>query len=127
MALHVYRGQLDLDKLRQWLTSMHLMKPWQAFGYLMVEQLGLPEAEMPFYDASCLRTAQRLYCNVMEVGNFGRNSRFKQRRPKRKWLRKLHSFLGIFADFFYRVRVFPSVAFKELGDSLRQLRRKVLK
>lgn len=118
MALHAYYGYLDHEKLRQWLNEMHLMKPWQAFGYLMVERLGLSEAEMPFYDDQCRHTAQRLYRNVMEVGNFSRNSRFKQRHPKNKLMRKLHSFIGIFVDFFYRVRVFPSAAFSELRASL---------
>ena len=127
LALHAYHGQLDLDKLKQWLGSMHLLKPWQAFGYLMVEQLGLPEAEMPFYDTQCRRTAQRLYHKVMEVGNFKRHSRFKQRRPKSKLMRWMHSFFGIFVDFFYRVRVFPSVAFREMGSSLRQMFGKVRK
>ena len=127
MTLHVYHGQLDLDKLRQWLDAMQLMKPWQAFGYLMVEQLGLPEAEMPFYDASCRRTAQRLYRNVMEVGNFSRNSKFKQRRPKNGLLRKIHSFIGIFVDFFYRVRIFPAVALKEMRASFGQVLGKVIK
>ena len=125
MALHAYHGQLDLDKLKQWFDSMHLTKPWQAFGYLMVEQLGLPKAEMPFYDAQCQRTAQRLYRKVMEVGNFGRNSRFKQRRPKSRLMKIIHSFIGIFVDFFYRVRVFPSVAFREIWSSLRQMFGKV--
>ena len=121
LALHAYHGQLDLDKLKQWLGSMRLMKPWQAFGYLMVEQLGLPEVEMPFFDAQCRRTAQRLYHKVMEVGNFKRHSGFKQCRPKSRLMRWMHSFFGIFVDFFYRVRVFPSVAFREMGSSLRQM------
>ena len=121
MTLHAYHGQRDLDKLGQWLSAMHLMRPWQAFGCLMVEQLGLPEAEMPFYDTSCRRTAQRLYRNVMETGNFSRNTKFKQRRPKGKLFRKIHSFLCIFVDFFYRFRVFPSVAFREMRASLRQV------
>ena len=120
LTLHTYHGQIDLDKLRQWLTAMHLMRPWQAFGCLMVEQIGLPEMEMPYYDASCRRTAQRLYRNVMEMGNFSRNSKFKQRHPKRKLFRKLHSFLGVFVDFIYRFRVFPSVAYREMRVSLKQ-------
>ena len=119
MALHAYHGQLDLEGLRQWLADMHLMKPWQAFGYLMVHQLGLPEAELPFYEARCRRTAQRLCRMVMEEGNFKRYSRFKQRRPKNKLMRKLHSFIGIFVDFFHHVRVFPSSAFMEMRASLR--------
>lgn len=119
VALHAYRDQLDLDKINKWLTAMHLMKPWKAFGYLMVDYLGLSKNEVPFYDASCRRTAQRLYQNVMEAGNFSRNSRFKLRRPKNKLVRKFHSFLGVFVDFFYRVRVFPSEAFREMFSSFR--------
>lgn len=125
VALHAYHGQLDLEKLRLWLTDMHLMKPWQAFGYLMVEQLGLPEAELPFYDSGCRRTAQRLYRNVMEVGNFGRYSRFKQWRPKNKLLHKLHAFIGVFVDFVYRARVFPSAAFREMCVALRGAMKKM--
>lgn len=127
LALHTYRERLDFDKLRQWLISMHLMKPWQAFGYLMVEQLGLPEAEMPFYNASARHTAQRLYRNVMEAGNFSRNSKFRQLQPKNRIARKLHSFIGIFVDFFYRVRVFPSVAFHEMLVAFRLAWRKARK
>lgn len=119
MTLHAYHQQLDLNKLQRWLTTMHLMKPWQAFGCLMVEQLGLPEAEMPFHDASARPVAQRLYLNVMEVGNFSRNSKFKQHSPKNKLARKLHAFIGIFVDFFYRARVFPTVAFREMLASFR--------
>lgn len=118
-TLHTYHGQLDLDKLHQWLNAMHLTKPWKTFGFLMVDQLGLPKCEMPFYDASCRRSAQRLYRNVMEVGNFSRNSRFKQHRPKNKLTRKFHAFVGIFVDFFYRAHVFPSMAFREMLVSLR--------
>ena len=119
MTIHAYHHQLDLNKLERWLTSMHLMKPWHAFGCLMVEQLGLPETELPFYDASSRRTAQRLYSIVMEVGNFSRNSKFKQHSPKNGWTRKLHAFVDVFVDFFYRARVFPTVAFREMLASFR--------
>ena len=119
MTLHAYNGQFDLNKLRQWFTGMHLMKPWQAFGFLMVEHLGLPQDEMPFYDASCRRTAQKLYVTIMKVGNFRRNNQFKRRQPKNKYVHKIHTFMGVFVDFFYRARVFPQVAFREMKISLK--------
>lgn len=119
MALHAYHGQLDLDKLRQWLKSMHLMKPWQTFGYLMVSRLGLPKAEMPFYDASCGRRAAKLHRFVMKEGNFKRANGFKRKKPKSRLWKKLHAFLAIFVDFFHRLGVFPSHAFREMGHALR--------
>lgn len=128
MALHAYRDSLDHERLRQWIVSMHLMQPWQAFGYLLVDCLGLPQEEMPFHDAGCRRTAKRLYRSVMEMGNFKRRSWFKAKAPKRRFWHKIHSFIGVFVDFFYRARVFPKAAFREMctsfGAAIRKARKK---
>lgn len=120
MTLHVYHGQLDLDKLHKWLLSMHLMKPWQTFGFLLVDCLGLPEAEMPFYDATCRRKAKRLYHYIMKEGNFKRDRSFKFNRPRRRLWQKLHTLIGIFIDFFHVAGVFPAQAFREMRTNLRQ-------
>lgn len=120
MALHSYHGQLDVDKLRQWLNTMRVMKPWQTFGYLLVERLGLPEAEMPFYDASCQKRAQKLYRQIMKEGNFKRRSNsFKHKKPKHHFWHKTHAFICIFVDFFHRVGVFPAQAFHEMRNTMR--------
>lgn len=119
MALHTYHGQLDLDKLRQWLTDMHLMRPWQTFGYLLVDCLGLPQAEMPFYDAGCGSKAQRLYRQIMKEGNFKRANSFKHNKLKCRLWHKAHAFIGIFVDFYYRVSVFPMEAFRELCSEIK--------
>jgi len=118
MTLHAYHGQLDIEKLNRWLTDMHLMKPWQTFGYLWVNDLGLPETEMPFYDARCQRRAHKLYSCIMEEGNFRRKRSFKYNRPKRKLWQKLHAFICIFIDGFHTAKVFPDVAFREMRTAL---------
>ena len=119
MALHSYHSWLDLDKLGQWLGSMKLMKPWQTFGYLMVDRLGLPSAEMPFYDNTCRRKAERLYRQVMKEGNFNRVNSFKRKKPKRRFWHKTHAFLCVYVDFFHRMWVFPSHAFREMMISIK--------
>lgn len=113
MTLHAYYGQLDIDKLGRWLTSMYVMKPWQTFGYLLVDCLGLPQEELPFYDVSCKSRAQRLYRQIMKDGNFKRTNTFKRKKPKNRLWHKVHAFIGIFVDFFHCVGVFPSEAFRE--------------
>lgn len=119
LTLHAYHGALNLEKLHSWLVQMHLLKPWQAFGYLMVEQLGLPQSELPFYDARCRSTARRLYRRIMMTGNFRRQSHFKQSKPREGGIRhKMHSFGGIFVDFVYQAKVFPDAAFRELRKAL---------
>ena len=118
MGLHAYYGQLDLDKFRQWLGEMHLMQPWQTFGWLMVDRLGLPEVEMPFYDATCQRKARKLFRQIMKEGNFRRERKFKRRRPKRKLWQKWHSIVCVFIDFFRQAKVFPKQAVREFCTSL---------
>lgn len=119
MALHAYYGQLDLDKLYQWLVSMHLMQPWKTFGCLIATCLGLSETEIPFFDASYRRKSQKLYRRVMAEGNFRRPNRFKRRKPKNKLLHKLHAFVCIFIDFFHLAAVFPRQAFREMFTKMR--------
>ena len=120
VTLHAYHKQLDLDTLRRYFADMHLLKPWQAFGYLMVQCLGLPENEMPFYDPGMAATAQRLYHRLMEEGNFKRKRSFKRNKPKNLLGRKLHAFVGIFIDFFHLAKVFPASALRELRVALSQ-------
>ena len=118
VTLHAYHGQLNLDKLYQWINSMHLLIPWQTFGYLMVDYLGLPKDEMPFYKASCRRRAQKLFNRIMAEGNFRRPNHFEHSKPKREGMRKIHTFIGIFVKLFQIVTIFPDQAFREAYTSL---------
>jgi hypothetical protein len=118
MALHAYSGQLDLEKLREWLITMHLIQPWQTFGFLMVDCLGLPQTEMPFFDASCQSRARIVYKRVMKEGNFRRERSFRLNRPKKRLWQKIHAFICTFIDFFHLVGVFPRYAFHDLKTSL---------
>ena len=120
VTLHAYHEQLDTDKLHRWLTDMHLMQPWQTFGWLMVNELGLPEAEMPFFDASCRRRAHKLHRRIMEEGNFKRKSGFRQHKPRKAGLtRKVHALVLIFVDFFHIAKVFPDAAFRGMRVALK--------
>lgn len=128
IALHSYHNQLDIDKLYQWITSMHLLKPWQTFGYLLVNNLGLPETEMPFYEPLCSRRARILFSRVMAEGNFLRSNPFKRSKPKGRGMKKLHKFIGIFVNFFQLVIIFPGQAFRELSTAMMKgFRKKIQK
>lgn len=119
ITLHAYHDQLDTNKLYQWVASMHLLKPWQTFGNLLVDNLGLPKAEMPFYEPSCRRRTRKLFSRVMAEGNFRRTNRFKHNRPKGTGLKHLHSFIGIFVNFFQMAAIFPGQAFREMSTALK--------
>ena len=119
MALHAYHGQLDMDQLRQWIEAMHLMQPWQTFGCLMVDCLGMPIEELPFYNAKARRKAGKLFRLVMKEGNFKREQKFRGRMPKDRFWHRCQTLLRVFSDFFHLARVFPEQAFREMISSLR--------
>jgi hypothetical protein len=125
ITLHAYRSAseeglpFDVDKLRGWLASMHLMQPWQTFGWLMVNRLGLPETELPFYEPRCQRRALKLYNRVMGDGNFRRANHHKRSKPHGKIAQKVHTVVGIFTDFFQLATVFPQQALYGLFNALK--------
>ncbi len=120
MVLHTYHAQINENKLKEDLEAMHLMKPWQAFGCLLVQYLGLPASEMPFHNPKMRRTPRLVYEYIMEEGNFGRDETFKLKRPKGYLLRKAHALVCILRDFFRMYKIFPGVAFSEMKTSVRQ-------
>lgn len=119
LVLHAYHGQLDSEQLRRDLEALCLMRPWQTFGFLIVHQLGLPEAEMPFYEAKIRRRASKLYDRIMQEGNFQRKQTFKSRHPQNYVFKKMHTIICIFLDFWHTLQVFPEVAWKELCTSVK--------
>jgi hypothetical protein len=119
MTLHRYHNDLDTSKLRSWIMAMHMMESWQAFGWLMVNRLGLPEEEFPFYEPNCQKRALKLYDRVMAEGNFCRPNRFKHSKPKGRFAKKIHSFIGIFIDYHHLSAVFPSQAKHEMIITLK--------
>lgn len=70
-----YNDRINIDLLRERLKIMGLRKEWEAFAFLAVNTLGMPEAKMPLYTSSnCARRESDLILNrVFETGNFGVN------------------------------------------------------
>lgn len=71
MLLHDAYGKIDVSELGRELKSMHMLHGWQLFGYIAVNYLGLPEPEMPFYNAAKEKQAKDVWTKVLDGGNFG--------------------------------------------------------
>ena len=72
MFLHVRKDKIDRAKLKKIIGDMNLMTPWQAFGGVLVDKLGLPEDDFPFYDARRWGKVSKIMRLVFEEGNFGK-------------------------------------------------------
>ncbi|MCR5351041.1 MAG: nucleotidyltransferase family protein [Bacteroidales bacterium] len=102
LLIHAQREQIDHARLRGILEAMRLLKPWQFFACIAVQDLGLPEAEMPCYDARRLRGSRRVLRTILREGNFGRGRKPRIARPKGYLPGKAYS-LGLHFTRFVRL------------------------
>lgn len=80
MLLHRSYGQYDRNELEQDLKKCGLMRAWKTVGCLVVDRLGLPEQEFPFYDAALKSKAEACHELIQKGGNFGKYSRDWKKR-----------------------------------------------
>ena len=128
LFLHSRAGTLDLGLLRSRLEALRLLKPWQVFGALAVDGLGLPADEMPFYDARFRRLGLYVLRMILQEGNFGKARPVKQKRSGRSTAgKKVHTALSLPVRAVRIFPVFPGVAFRFLGRGLKEGFRKLFK
>ena len=123
--LHARGSNVDRDYLRKILTELKLMTPWQTFGCIAVDILGLPVEDFPFYDAKYRSKARRVLDRILLEGNFGQETDFV-RNPTRGFLyEKLFSLKCHLQRFFGLVSLFPYHAWSQVrsavGDGFRRL------
>lgn len=75
MCIHNYNGKYDLDELNSLLKQFGLLGPWIGFSGVVVDYLGLPQNEMPFYNKT--KKAKRVLKLVFKEGNMGHNVEYK--------------------------------------------------
>lgn len=94
LFLHKYKTDINLQNLEKILKEMDMMKPWQCFGCVLVDVLGMPAEEFPFYDKSKSGKVKRIMKFVIKEGNFGRGRELFKDRYKESYLtRKIKSFI----------------------------------
>lgn len=91
MVLHRFHEKSDLVELKACLKAFGLWRAWRIFGCIAVTELGLPEAEFPFFDARLRPQADKVLARILSEGNFGKYSKAQSRRPDGIIAGKLHS------------------------------------
>ena len=116
--LHSRASTLNHDYLSNILTDMKLMAPWQTFGCIAVDVLGLPEQEFPFYNPKYKDKAMKVLERILKEGNFGRQTEF-MRRPKKGYYReKLYSLKCYVKRYSGMITLFPYHIFQRLHYSV---------
>lgn len=96
VLLHARAKYIDKERLHDMLTKLQLMELWQLIMYIMVQYLGIPQGECPFYTEKCKERAEQLFERILIEGSSYRKSEVKVESVKckvygvsylkRKWL-----------------------------------------
>jgi hypothetical protein len=113
--LHVYRHELDHDRLRRDIAALGLERAWAVFGHIAVADLGLPRDEFPFFDERAEAPARQTLAMIFKEGNFGFFNGRRSTRPGGYLSGKFHSFRWMMRRFRKLQPIFP--------DVMRKLRR----
>jgi hypothetical protein len=102
-CLYVHRDEIDLVELEARLKEFKLYRPWQVFGALCVECLGLPQECMPCYTERYRENVFRVQTFVERDGNFGHTAMRGRVRPRSliagKWFALRHQMRRFFTVF----------------------------
>lgn len=125
LALHAARREEQLAAtLEPLLRQMHMLDIWQAFGWVLVNRLGLPENEFPLYK-KVARQGEQLYRQLLLDGHCGRESRMRLfgqtlycypfRRPEKGRLRqKTYTLFRLVFEAIQLAKLFPRYACRRL-------------
>lgn len=122
--LYTYRESLDRKLLESRLCKAGLMTEWKAFAAFAVDYLGMPIEAMPLFNdndnhnANLKRKADGICRFVLEVGNFGHNTR-RDYSGQSYLVRKFNSFWGRFSDMLRHFRLFPLDSLRFFGGVMR--------
>lgn len=113
--LHVHAVEIDRARLGNNLRTLRLMNCWQLFGWLAVNRLGLPEAEMPFYSPRHEKRALRCLRIILRKGNFGHYDKAARRNLDINFiLRKMQTCLIVIGQHAELLRVIPAEVLRHL-------------
>jgi hypothetical protein len=84
------KENIDKNLLYDMLKTMDMLKPWKQFGNVLVDYLGLPASDFPFYEPS--DRTEDILKNILQDGNFGKDSAYYKNRSRTYIGRKLKSF-----------------------------------
>lgn len=110
--LWTHRNSINRPLLKQRLEKMGVMTEWKAFGYILVEVLGLQKEAMPFYDNGYKNKAARVLSLIMESGNFGHNNDYSYFTKYPTIIRKVITVWKQTLSSFRLASIFPLDSFR---------------
>ena len=97
---------------------MELLGPWQAFGCVLVDKLGMPENEFPFFDRKQEGKVEKIVHRVLNEGNFGKERGVYKNRGTNYLLNKTRSFFGHMGKSLGLISIFPMPVWHQYKNTI---------
>ena len=127
MAVFLNVHNVDKEYLGRILDDMKDLKPWQTFGCLIVDYLGLSREKFPFYNRHKHWKGKRLLKLILDEGNFGNYSSYHRVRGDNYLCEKWLSFKWHISRRYNRFVIFPYYRTHDLGRAIKAGISQVLK
>ena len=105
--LHKKSPNVDLERLRDILVRTDVMKPWKIIGCALVDVLGLPQDEFPFYDPSFRAKGVKLVDFILSEEYFIAGNPLARVYERSFLYEKLFSLRCEFRRLFKLMPIFP--------------------
>lgn len=110
--IHKRGASMDLPALEEMITTMGMMEPWKVFGCVLVDYLGLPEGEFPFYERQDDVKIRKVVSRILKEGNFGKQRDVHTKKNGNYLSDKARAFFGHITRSASLLTLFPSIVFR---------------
>lgn len=125
--LNARREDVNLEYLDSFIKGMELMAPWQTFGCILVDYLGMPQHCFPFYNPAKRKKAARLLKMILKEGNFGHSGSYSRVRRNSYLYEKWFSFKCHISRLYNMFMIFPYQSSVRFMDMIKEGFRQVFK
>lgn len=118
LFLRARSSHIDMSSLETILRRLDMLKPWQAFGCVLVKYFGMPAESFPFYDSAQEHKADNIVRRLLDEGNFGKERDVYKKRGRNYLLNKTWAMLAHIGRSIGLLFLFPRHSFRQIGHTI---------
>lgn len=118
LFLRARSSHIDMSSLETILRRLDMLKPWQAFGCVLVKYFGMPAESFPFYDSALEHKADNIVRRLLDEGNFGKERDVYKKRGRIYLINKTWAMLAHIGRSIGLLFLFPRHSFRQIGHTI---------
>ena len=118
LFLRARSSHIDMSSLETILRRLDMLKPWQAFGCVLVKYFGMPAESFPFYDSAQEHKADNIVRRLLDEGNFGKERDVYKKRGRIYLINKTWAMLAHIGRSIGLLFLFPRHSFRQIWHTI---------